>query len=292
MTTEFEWSAAGRARLKIGERSLPLWLVAIILGAVGVGAGYALAPRATDRNARPTPSEVPLAPLSAEVVVAPTAVVSGASSAAVSDAKSTIDRARSGDLESLKRLEREPKRDVETELAILEGRTVETKAASSTLREDWKAHPELADDEHARTMLKQAARQTLTAVDALATMTEMPGALGADLLDDVASSSDVDPMIAVTARALVETDAMRARASAALLVKLDLARVTACEEKKRTVTRAIEVGDARSQKAIEALGKETGCGKDSAEDCFPCLRGDDLLTRARESVRSRKPQRF
>jgi hypothetical protein len=117
---------------------------------------------------------------------------------------------------------------------------------------------------------------------ALRVAAALPGPEGADLLFDVWTSTPKATQSTQRARELLATDAVRARASAAVRIAFDLRSVQGqtCEVRRPLVMRAGTDADTRSFRPLLLLSVRTGCGKRSRHDCFPCLRTNDSLDRA------------
>jgi hypothetical protein len=68
---------------------------------------------------------------------------------------------------------------------------------------------------------------------------------------------------------------------------LDLEETETCEQLEPLVERAALVGDKRALPRLEELQNREGCGKVEKEDCFPCLRDDQALETAIETINQR-----
>ncbi|MGA3119660.1 MAG: serine/threonine-protein kinase [Polyangiaceae bacterium] len=108
------------------------------------------------------------------------------------------------------------------------------------------------------------------------------GARGIDILYDVAfgASGHLYPQAAARAKRSLLMDQVRARASPALGVVLDLRESKGCEAKHALLQRARDQGDARLLPVLQQLTSVRGCGFLSAADCYPCMRKDELLAEA------------
>jgi serine/threonine-protein kinase len=117
---------------------------------------------------------------------------------------------------------------------------------------------------------------------ALRVAAALPGPEGADILFDVWASTPKATTATQRARDLLVTDATRARATEAVRVAFDLrsAQGQACELRRPIVTRAVQAADTRALRPLLILAGRNGCGPRKRDDCFECLRGDDLLPRA------------
>jgi hypothetical protein len=94
------------------------------------------------------------------------------------------------------------------------------------------------------------------------------------------------------ARRWLDSDPVRAQASAAVNVALQLREARGCEAAKDILPRAKADGDLRALLPLRRLEKETGCGFLGLEDCFPCLRGDPAVADAIAAVQERKAPEF
>jgi serine/threonine-protein kinase len=83
---------------------------------------------------------------------------------------------------------------------------------------------------------------------------------------------------------------VRAHASAATRLVLDLTDANDCESKHALVLRAKEEADTRALPALHALEKRFGCGRRGKHDCWACLRRDGSLDDAISSIEARGAQ--
>jgi serine/threonine-protein kinase len=118
------------------------------------------------------------------------------------------------------------------------------------------------------------------------------GAIGADLLFSVWSSTSLRTPYTVRAKELLDTDLVQDHMSPALRVAMDLRAAKTCEDFKKILPRADKYGDERSVSPLKDLLSERGCGGDTKQDCFPCLRGGPLLKEAITNVAMRKAPRL
>lgn len=77
---------------------------------------------------------------------------------------------------------------------------------------------------------------------------------------------------------------VRAHASPAALIALDLRNATKCEAKRALLGRAAQDGDGRTLAQLKALTQTRGCGTFDMNDCWSCLRQDGALQAAINSV--------
>jgi serine/threonine-protein kinase len=110
------------------------------------------------------------------------------------------------------------------------------------------------------------------------------GAHGVDLLYELANRAG--PNKKAFARALADP-AVRAHASPAAAVLLDLKGATTCTAKRDVIDRASAVGDARAIVAIKPLVRRGGCGIFGSRDCWGCLRADSNAENAIAAIEAR-----
>ncbi|HYQ43636.1 MAG TPA: serine/threonine-protein kinase [Polyangiaceae bacterium] len=142
--------------------------------------------------------------------------------------------------------------------------------------------PELSHDPGLLADVRRAALDATTSEVALKFAATSLGAGGVDLLYDVWDSSKAVPSRAATtklARGYLDDDAVRANASPALKLLLELgkAQKEGCASVKRWLGRAASDGDARVVPALKRFDDRRGCGFLGLSDCYSCLRaGKDL----------------
>jgi hypothetical protein len=110
------------------------------------------------------------------------------------------------------------------------------------------------------------------------------GTRGVDLLLDCTSRPG--PAQNRCAQSLAKSE-VRAHASPAARVLLELREATDCEDKRTAVEHAAKQGDARALTELRSLTKKSGCGRRGRFDCWPCLRADGVLDQAITSIDSR-----
>jgi hypothetical protein len=80
---------------------------------------------------------------------------------------------------------------------------------------------------------------------------------------------------------------VRAHASDAALVALDLHAATSCDGKHAAIGRAKDSGDARALPLLTPLTYSQGCGFLRSRDCWPCLHRDGSLQAAIAAINAR-----
>jgi hypothetical protein len=159
------------------------------------------------------------------------------------------------------------------------------------------AAPELLKDAKLLADVHLAALDTQSSDAAMKLAASALGAPGADILYEVwESSKSVPSRAALTkqARAYLDDDAERAKASPALKVLLELgkAQKEGCASVKRWLGRAAAEGDARVVPALKRFDDRRGCGFLGLADCFSCLRAGKELGSTADSVSVRPAPSF
>lgn len=99
-------------------------------------------------------------------------------------------------------------------------------------------------------------------------MTQHMGSTGPDLLYELYIGN---PKVSKRAQALLESEAVKQKASPALLVAYDLRKTESCSGRVKYLARAAELGDERSVAVLAPLsaGAKKGCGKNKRQACPP-----------------------
>lgn len=225
-------------------------------------------------------------PYTRSAVTAPPAVTVTASSLAAPGSSAALLSA-----DAIAELERRPPGSLQArELLILaEAHAQQKRATAAALREKLARDPALASDPATASQLLALSTDPLTAPEALAALTQL-GAPGADLLYEVWTVTPSQADSSELARALLYSPDMRAKASPALGVALDLRVAESCEQYQAALPRALSDGDRRALHLLTKLNAKRGCGAKKSEDCYACLREKKHeLTAAIDAVKSRRP---
>jgi serine/threonine protein kinase len=129
--------------------------------------------------------------------------------------------------------------------------------------------PEEARDSDLRFLVKKAAVTPGEASRlAFELMSNQMGSIGPDLLYELYLGS---PKASKRANELLESDAVKQKASPALLVALDLRKTDSCAGRVKFLTRAAQLGDERSVAVLAPLAASAkkGCGKWKKQPCPP-----------------------
>jgi hypothetical protein len=98
----------------------------------------------------------------------------------------------------------------------------------------------------------------------------------------------VPPVTRARASKVLTDPGLRAAASPATAVLLDLVAAPTCEARRELLSRAREQGDARALAPLRALRIRRGCGsRGGRHDCNACLRIDGALELAIDAVEAR-----
>jgi hypothetical protein len=85
------------------------------------------------------------------------------------------------------------------------------------------------------------------------------------------------PQLAKRATRSLAKPEVRAKASPATGVLLDMKAAKNCAAKKDVLARAKSDGDARMLPVLASMKEQRGCGFMGMRDCWPCLRKDTAL---------------
>jgi len=150
--------------------------------------------------------------------------------------------------------------------------------ALSAYEDAVRLDPHLAEDAELLVDVRMALGERDTAADGVR-FAKTLGSIGADMIFDVyVDHRGQAGMSAVVKQAMeaVKSGELRAQATPALLVAMDLDRAHVCAEYREAIPRALLYGDHRSVAKLKALRLTHGCGQGARADCFPCLRGEDV----------------
>lgn len=113
------------------------------------------------------------------------------------------------------------------------------------------------------------------------------GRRGADIVYDIAIHKGIKPSVKTRAESYLSSQAFEKASSPELNVAVALRHTKHCEQIYALLLRAKNVGDARSLPYLEPLQKTHGCGAGGKQDCYPCMRKDDRLTKVIEHLKSK-----
>jgi hypothetical protein len=298
------FGAALAQRVRFAGGEVPLWsLVTPLVLLVALGAAFAAA--AVTSATEPTaaaPSLKPSAEPSASVARAlpaplPPAPATSASSAQTSEDKpkplTLLERAALGEDAALKELSTKPvaELNVEEAISLSLGQSAQDVRAARALRERIEHDPGLIKDAEVLSALRRYTEDPETARDALAAIANVPGPISPDLIYEVWTATASHTAATDLARSLIYSKEVRAKASPALAVALDLRDAETCEKNRDLLPRVTADGDKRSFHLLGKLTRKYGCGPNKRQDCYACLRDGKDLDAAMKAVKTRREPR-
>jgi serine/threonine-protein kinase len=135
-------------------------------------------------------------------------------------------------------------------------------------------------------VVMRAASKFETSEDAFSLLEGQLGADGIDALLELSESKDIPATTRAAAVRSLAKPAVRANATGATAVLLELSAASGCEAKREVLVRVGAQADARALPALTAMRNTRGCGSRGRHDCYRCLRGDDTLERAIAAARN------
>jgi hypothetical protein len=112
------------------------------------------------------------------------------------------------------------------------------------------------------------------------------GDKGVSILSDLAERTSMEPWKGKL-NASLQKGTVRALATEATMILLDLRAAQRCEDKRTLLRRASQQGDARTLAYLQGLQKTTGCGPGGQNDCWTCLRKGTALQATIDSLAKR-----
>ena len=274
-----------KQRALLGSSSAPLW--GVLLGALIVVAALVmlLSSTVTALIARGGSSEAALQPLPTATVAAPTEPVPTASVAALpSMGADSFDPAAIAQIEA----KAVGDRSATETLALAEAKRAERRAGLAKLEKALAGKEPSTDDVK---LLREAVSEGDSGFAALRVMAALAGPVGPDLIYESWTKPRNRTPITELAESLVYSKEVRAKASPALNMALDLRAVEECEPALQLVQKASEVGDRRSLYPLSRLTRKSGCGDKKRDDCFPCLgKRKEVVEALRASGRRQSPR--
>ena len=148
-----------------------------------------------------------------------------------------------------------------------------------------RALPAAAVDDDVVDLVVRAAQARETADEAFALLEGPLGARGVDGLVELATSRNATAKARAT-KSLARPE-VRAAASPATSIWLDLRAANGCTARRDLLDRARTDGDARLVPLLRPMKVTRGCGFFKQSDCWPCLRKDDALEDALRAIDAR-----
>ena len=293
----FAGALAQRVRFAGGE--VPLWsLVTPLVLLVALGAAFAAAAVASPADPGAALKVVPEPSASVGVAApAPLPLPPAPIASSGSDEKpkqlSLLERVSLGEDAAVKELSAKPAADlrVEEAISLSLGQSAQDVRSARALRNRIDHDPGLIKDPDLLAQLRRYSDNPETARDALAAMANVPGPISADLIYEVWTATSSRSAATDLARSLIHSKEVRAKASKALAVALDLRDADSCEKNRDLLERANSDGDRRSFHLLNKLTRKYGCGANKRQDCYACLRDDKNLDAALKAVKARREPR-
>jgi hypothetical protein len=154
------------------------------------------------------------------------------------------------------------------------------------------ADPELQENVDLLRGVRKLAEEPDTREAALELAALKLGARGVDLLFDVWISTKEKTPATRAARKWLDTDSVRAGASPAAKLALEIRETKGCKNLAELLPRARANADERSLTSLKRLQSKGGCGFLGLEDCYSCLRGDGALDEAINAAAARAAPKF
>ena len=286
-----------KQRVRFAGGEVPLWsLVTPLVLLVALGAAFAAAavtsaaePNSAQAALKPSPE-----PSASAAPVLPAALPPPPVVSASADEKpkplSLLERVASGDDAAIKELSAKPLPElrVEEAISLSLGQSAQDVRAARALRDRVDHDPGLIKDPEVLAQLRRDTDDPETARDALAAMANVPGPISADLIYEVWTATASRTTATDLARSLIYSKEVRAKASKALAVALDLRDADTCEKNRDLLAQASSDGDHRASHLLNKLTRKYGCGPGKRQDCYACLRDGKALDDAIKAVKSRR----
>lgn len=246
-----------------------LWLIPTAL------AGAALALLVTEPRGAPALEVRTAAPL-------PEA---SASPAAEPSLRERVIRGDPGAYEALNQTA-EGERSIADTLALAKGRAHMELRSLEQLKRDIEAGKANVTDEATRERLLGFVTDSRTAPEALGVVAALPGSNGPDLLYEIWTGTKRSNETTQLARELLYKRDIRAHATEALSVALDLRSEPECKDIPGILSRAEAHADWRSLHLLGKLLVVRGCGAQGYRDCYPCLRTAQYEQQIGETIKA------
>jgi serine/threonine-protein kinase len=174
-------------------------------------------------------------------------------------------------------------------LALLDSAGGRTLDALEAVRSLAKLDASAVDDDVLQIVIR-AAQRTDTAEEAFALLEGPLGAAGVDGLVELSTNKSIPASARLRATRSLGRPDIRAKASPAGLLMLDLKSASTCTARKEWVDRAKDTGDGRALVTLKAMRQTHGCGFLGTRDCWACLRHDDTIEESIQAIEAREPR--
>ena len=292
------FGAALAQRVRFAGGEVPLWSLVtplVLLVALGTAFAAAAVTSAADPSA-PQPALKASAEPSASVAQLPAPlppVPTPSLTASVDDKPkplTLLERVALGDDAAVKELSAKPVSDlrVEEAISLSLGQSAQDVRAARALRDRVDHDPGLIKDPDVLTQLRHYTDDPETSRDALSAIANVPGPISADLIYEVWTATASRTTATDLARSLIYSKEVRAKASPALAIALDLRDADTCEKNRDLMDRVAADGDRRAFHLLGKLTRKYGCGANKRADCYACLRSGTDLDATMKAVKARR----
>lgn len=200
-----------------------------------------------------------------------------------------IEQAREEGIEALQKLSQELPTEgrVNAELSLALAKSKRYEEAVDAARVALALDPNLNENAKIAGALFRSAQSPKASAATFRLLKGPMGPAGVGIIYDLARTEDVSTWVKLQADAALNDEEVRQAAGPSLVLILDLESTTTCQEIQPLVGRAALVGDKRVLPLLKKYQATVGCGPAKQEDCYPCLRGDDSLTTAIQTIEQR-----
>lgn len=148
-------------------------------------------------------------------------------------------------------------------------------------------NPDTRKDPAVASTLWVAAQDDKSQDKAFALLEGPMGAKGADIIYDLVITDGVKHKVVSRSEKWLAGEQFQKNSSPALNIAVALRAAKSCRQRRGLLLRAKNVGDKRALPYLHRFASPTGCGRGGRGDCNPCLRKDDQLKQAIETIEKR-----
>lgn len=173
------------------------------------------------------------------------------------------------------------------EIAKLQFTNGEFSASIASIGRAVIANPKLTDNAEVATMIWKLTQKRESSDGAFQLLEGPMGTRGADIVYDLLATDGVRRELKARAEEYFTTGQYFQHSSPALQALIGLRTASECQQRRRWIETAINVGDDRFLPVLEPLQSRVGCGPDGKSDCNACLRDPDVLEHAIDVIKKR-----
>lgn len=200
-----------------------------------------------------------------------------------------LEKAREEGLEALQKLAEDlpTEGSVHAELCLALAKSKRYEEAVDAARVALALDPNLNENSKVAGALFRSAQSVKASAATFRLLKGAMGPAGVGIIYDLAHMDGISAWVKGQAITALLDEEVRQAAGPSLVLVLDLESKTTCEDIRPLVERAALLGDKRALPLLEKLKEQDGCGPGKKEDCYPCLRTDDSLTVAIDTIKQR-----